>query len=153
MSIGKNCATMKVEIQLAPNAHACVAPTASVLTSSELRIKGIGPKPTPKLPTKNKTATAERTEMERVMPMARRRELIPMPAMEMRRQVFRPILSTSGAQAKVTKIFKADTARLRRAELDSRRSAKRLTPYMMMLLMPGLMLAPEHRIGDTQTHL
>ena len=67
---------------------------------------------------------------------ARKKELRPMPKVEARRQVRRPRESTSGAKRVVVMVPRRETERLRRAELEARRSERTDTPYMTMLLMP-----------------
>lgn len=133
---GKNCATIKVAIQLAAKAQLCTAPTASEPTSSDARMKGMGPRPRPKEATNRMTATALRTLMECIIPMASRRELRPIPVMESKRQRIRPSLSARGAQDVVMMMLTAATATLRIAELAARREERSDTPYMTMLLMP-----------------
>jgi hypothetical protein len=68
--------------------------------------------------------------------MARRTELHPIPAIEMRIQDFRPRMSLRGAHAVVTTMLRMLTKMLSSAEDDERRVDRRLTPYMMMELMP-----------------
>ena len=51
-------------------------------------------------------------------------------------QGLRPILSDRGAQTVVMMTLRAETATVRRAAVVGRSSERRLTEYIMMLLMP-----------------
>lgn len=59
-----------------------------------------------------------------------------MPAMLSNKQVLRPSLSDRGAQRTVMTRFNADTATVRRAAAVGSKAERRLTEYIMMLLMP-----------------
>ena len=61
---------------------------------------------------------------------------MPIPAMDIRRQVFRPILSERGAHAVVMMTLRAETQTVRRAAVVGRREERRETEYMTMELMP-----------------
>ena len=135
-AMGKNWATINVAIQFAAKAQLCVAPIASGPTSSLERMNGKGPRPKAKLATKDRTVMAERIGRACLMPIARRTDDAPMPAMEPRRHILRPRMSASGAQPSVTTMLRIETKILSRAEFDLSRSASRLTPYIIMLLMP-----------------
>ena len=67
---------------------------------------------------------------------ARKKELRPMPKVEVRRQVRRPRASTSGAKKVVASVPRRETETLSRAELEASRSDRTETPYMTMLFMP-----------------
>lgn len=67
---------------------------------------------------------------------ARRREEVPMPEMERRRHVFRPILSASGAQAMVVKRLIREMRMVRAEEDMETTPLRRETEYIITLFMP-----------------
>ena len=74
--------------------------------------------------------------MLKMIPKPRRRALVPIPAMERRRQVLRPNRSGSGAQAMVTTRLTAPTATVMRPAAVGRMDERMETEYMTTLLTP-----------------
>ena len=64
-------------------------------------MKGTGPRPVAKKPTKPRTEIADRTLISKRRDRASRSDMVPIPEIERRRQAFRPILSARGAQEMV----------------------------------------------------
>jgi hypothetical protein len=63
--------------------------------------------------------------------------MLPIPAIEMSKQDLRPILSGRGAQRRVTTRLMTEIKIVRRAEVVGSSCERRLTEYIIMLLMPG----------------
>ena len=99
-------------------------------------MNGTGPNPTPKDATNVRVASAERGLIRWRIPKPRSKEEVPIPAMDIRRQVFRPILSERGAHAVVMRTLRAETQTVRRAAVVGRREERRETEYMTMEFMP-----------------
>lgn len=99
-------------------------------------MKGTGPRPVEKKATYRRTEIADRILISHRRERARQRDMKPIPAIERRRQGFRPIISGSGAQAIVVMMFMKETIRMRREEVIGRKPESRDTEYMEMELMP-----------------